>query len=1185
MKLKRLEIQGFKSFADKTEIVFEQGTTAIVGPNGSGKSNISDAVRWVLGEQSAKQLRGARMEDVIFGGTEKRKPLSWCEVSLLFDNEDRALAMDCAEVMVTRRVWRSGESEYYLNRAACRLKDITELFRDTGIGKEGYSLIGQGRIEEILSSKSDDRREVFEEAAGIVTYRVRKEEAERRMENTRQNLERVEDILGELQNQLEPLEKQAEDARKYLALRDSLRDLELNAFLLQHDRLHERIAVLEEAIAALDAQMAEAEPRVQALGEEREKLNARADALAQEDGERSAQVLEAARALEAREGANNVLRERIAHAQADARREDALAQEEEGRAGALEQLRRENEADIAARRSALEMERQGLSAMERALADAQTEETACEEALEGHKADIMRAMNRMADVKTARARLTGLAQSLTGRLEEAEAQAAALREGHEELEEAVGRAREALEETRAQMSDLEAEARALDEAVRAAGQESETLLARLRDRTGKRHETLSRLNMLREMERDYEGYQHAVRKALLYARGDKSVRGVVAGVLKTPREYERALEMVLGAALQQIITEDEQAAKRMIEYLRQNRLGRATFLPLTTVRGRLLSPQERQVLSMPGCVGVASELVRFEEEYRGVVESLLGRTVVAENLDAGIAIMRRGRHAFRLVTLGGDVMHPGGSMTGGSVQSSATSLLSREREIKEHQALLAALDRELADIQDGVAACDARRTEAKRVRNELFERVHQAEIAVARETEHYEHACAQRDAHDERSREAALLCEQIRTNMADIQEQLERAQADQAGGETSQEAMQQRTASLQAALAAAREKLETLREQVTAGRVSVATQERELDAARREGERLHREKGQLSQRREQRDTARRRQAESLAQDRQALEAGEQERAALSQALETRRAEQAERAEARRALAVQVREKTDALEALRQRLAADADRRHRQELQLVRAQGDLKGLQERIWSEYELTYAGAEAFRREDFDLREAEKQIASMRGQMRAMGSVNVNAVENYRLTRERFEQLNAQKQDLLKATEDLQGIIAELLAKMESRFRKQFALLNQYFARTFTALFGGGHAELKLADEHDVLGCAIDVVAQPPGKKLQLLSLLSGGERALTAIAILFAMLQLKPTPFCVLDEIEAALDEANVANFADYLNNFSARTQFVVVTHRRGTMERCQALYGVAMEEKGVSRMVSVRLADVGA
>lgn len=423
MKLKRLEIQGFKSFADKTEIVFEQGTTAIVGPNGSGKSNISDAVRWVLGEQSAKQLRGARMEDVIFGGTEKRKPLSWCEVSLLFDNEDRALAMDCAEVMVTRRVWRSGESEYYLNRAACRLKDITELFRDTGIGKEGYSLIGQGRIEEILSSKSDDRREVFEEAAGIVTYRVRKEEAERRMENTRQNLERVEDILGELQNQLEPLEKQAEDARKYLALRDSLRDLELNAFLLQHDRLHERIAVLEEAIAALDAQMAEAEPRVQALGEEREKLNARADALAQEDGERSAQVLEAARALEAREGANNVLRERIAHAQADARREDALAQEEEGRAGALEQLRRENEADIAARRSALEMERQGLSAMERALADAQTEETACEEALEGHKADIMRAMNRMADVKTARARLTGLAQSLTGRLEEAEAQA------------------------------------------------------------------------------------------------------------------------------------------------------------------------------------------------------------------------------------------------------------------------------------------------------------------------------------------------------------------------------------------------------------------------------------------------------------------------------------------------------------------------------------------------------------------------------------------------------------------------------------------------------------------------------------------------------------------------------------------------------------------------------------------
>ncbi len=1185
MKLKRLEIQGFKSFAEKTEIVFEAGTTAIVGPNGSGKSNISDAVRWVLGEQSAKQLRGAKMEDVIFGGTEKRKPLTWCEVSLLFDNEDRALPMDCAEVMVTRRVWRSGDSEYYLNKAACRLKDISELFRDTGIGKEGYSLIGQGRIDAILATKSEDRREVFEEAAGIVTYRARKDEAERRMENTRQNLDRVEDILSELEGQLEPLQLQSENARKYLGLRDTLRDLELNAFLIHHDRYKDAATGHEEMIAALDAEIADAEPRIEALASERETLAAQADAAGAEEAVLTAAVLEAARALEAREGANNVLRERIAHAEADARREEALAQEETGRKEALEDLRRENQDDLAAREEALASARDALTGLEESLRDAQRDASAREEALETHKTDIMRAMNRMSDMKTAEARLSALKQSLTSRLDEAEYAALEIGEGRQGLTQALSGAEAALEAERQALSALEAEARKLDETVRQAAQESDTLLASLRDKTGKRHEADSRLKVLREMERDYEGYQHSVRQALMHARGDRSVRGVVASIISTPKAYERALDMVLGASLQHIITEDEHAAKRLIEYLRQNRYGRATFLPMNAVRGRTLSQQERQVLAMPGCVGVASELVQFSDEYRGIVENLLGRTIVAKTLDDGIAIMRRGQHAFRLVTLEGDVMHSGGSMTGGSVQSRMTSLLSREREIQEHEALVASLVKELASLQGRLDALDGERADAKRRRNELFDRAHQAEIAVARETERTSNARAELAAHDQRQEQAELLADQIRTNLADIDEQLSRAQADQDGGETDQAGMHAQTAQMQQELFAARERLEALREESTRAHVTVAAQERELDAARREGDRLRLEEGSLSRRKERREEELRERAESLLRDRAHLAEGEEERETRAAELDVRRTEQSEHAARRQALLKRDRAVTTRLEELRSAVSIAGDKRHRTELLLVRAQNDLKNLQDRIWSEYELTYAGAQEYQREDFDLRESEKTIASIRAEIRQMGGVNVNAVEDYRITKERFDLLDAQKQDLVKAAGDLENIIRELLVKMERRFRKQFIQLNEYFGKAFALLFGGGKAELKFTDEADILNCGIDVIAQPPGKKLQLLTLLSGGERALTAIAILFAMLQLKPTPFCILDEIEAALDEANVANFADYLNEFAKNTQFVVVTHRRGTMERCQALYGVAMEEKGVSRMVSVKLAEVGA
>lgn len=1182
MRLKKLEIYGFKSFADRTEIVFDQGITGIVGPNGSGKSNISDAVRWVLGEQNARSLRGGRMEDIIFGGTEKRKKLGYCEVSLTFENEDRALPVDFSEVCVTRRVYRNGESEYQLNKTACRLRDIIDLFRDTGIGKEGYSLIGQGRIDEILSAKSEDRRQVFEEAAGIVKYKVRKDEAERRMENTRQNLLRVEDILEELQAQLEPLQKQSETARRYIALREELRGLELNAFVVRSDRAKERIDALQKTIDGLQEAITEGERRTQENTQERAQQEEAVSELDRQVSAAHAQVLDLTRELEAREGENNVLRAEIAHAQQDEERLGAQIDEADKRLEALRTLAESSTGDEGSRSGLLDEGRAALAALEEELLGAQAHAEEAEETLNAHKAAIIDAMNRLSDVRTTQTRLTTMRQSLEKRLEESLSQKGDMEAEQARLQEALSVAQDALSAVDGGLRDLQDEAERLDVKVRAHGERGEALKNQLQELSGRQQGLSSRLRVLREMERDYEGYQHAVKQVLLHGEKKGGVHGVVATLIHAPREYERAIEAVLGGALQNVVTEDEYVAKDMIAYLRQNRYGRATFLPLTSVRGRVLSPAERQVLSMPGCLGVASELVTYDEKYRGVVESLLGRTIIAKDLDAGIQIMRRGRQAFRLVTLEGDVMHSGGSMTGGSSQSRMTSLLSREREISEHEALIAQNAKQIEEIRQELEQIEQSRSEEKRLRSELFSRLHQEEIAVAREQERVASAQTELSQHEARMRQAQAMREQISDNLADIGEQLAGMTERQDGAQQDTARMQQETAQLALVQSEARAQVDGLREQVTARRVELASLEREIEALRRDSARLQNEQQTLRARREENARAREESLRTRKEAAELLSQGEAEQQDCQQRLNGAQDALA-RAQRRREERQQaVREITERLDALRESVAQDVDKHHRAELQLSRAQSDLSQMQERIWEDYELTYAGALEFRTEGFELADSEKRIGVIRTEIRQMGSVNVNAVEDYRACRERFDDLSAQRDDLTRAQEDLQGIIEGLLVKMERQFKQNFDQLNVFFGETFTRLFGGGRAELKLQDPSDVLNCGIEIVAQPPGKKLQMLSLLSGGERALTAIAILFAMLRLKPTPFCILDEIEAALDDANISYYADYLKEFAQNTQFVVVTHRKGTMERCDALYGVTMEEKGVSRMISVQLSD---
>ena len=1183
MRLKRLEIYGFKSFADRTVVVFDQGITGIVGPNGSGKSNLSDAVRWVLGEQSAKALRGGKMEDVIFNGTQKRKRLGYCEVSLVFDNEDHALPVDFAEVMITRRVYRSGEGEYYINKAACRLRDIIELFRDTGVGKEGYSIIGQGRIGEILSQKSEDRRGIFEEAAGIVKYRTRKEESEKRLANMRDNLSRVEDIIAELESQLEPLAKASETARHYLALRDELRVLECSSFVLRSDRAKERIADAEAMLTGLREAIEQEEKRAGELTAARDAANETSQALEEQVSAAHESVLELTREKEAREGELAMLRAEIARMEKDVLN---LSQEEDvrrARSEALEGEIRQNEADTLSTRTQITELQRELHAKEAALEAAQEAAREAEETLEAHKSAIIDAMNRLSDVRTSEARLATMRKELERRGEEARAQ-------REELEIIAGRLDEQLDEAKQELEAFRQAEGELQEAGRKIEQESQEAaqkIARIQqavsDANGQKQAAASRLRVLREMERDYAGYQQAVKQVLLHARGNQGVRGVVASLMQVPKELERAVEAVLGGALQNVVTSDEYVARDMIAYLRSNKLGRATFLPMTTITGRTLSSQERQLLSMPGCVGVASELVGFAPEYRGIVENLLGRTVVAENLDAGIEIMRRGKHAFRLVTLEGDVMHSGGSMTGGSSASRMTSLLSREREIKEHEELLEKIEQQIKDYELRLEKGEAFRQGVKQRRAQAFEDLHQAQIDVSIASERVRTLSAQRESHAQQEQRCDLLCAQIAENLSQIDSQLAGARSTQAGEERTSDEMNRRTGELSDILYEKREALDALREEAQHVRVTLAAKERDLTALTADGARMHREQeeiaAQLYQAHERRETLiveHQNATQQMAADTQlAVACGEK----LKDAQQTLSERQAQRGESQE----RVRALTQEIDALHEQLAQDQDKGHKAEMILSRTQAELTQMQQRIWDEYELTYAGAKEYLTEPFDLAASDRRTGDIRREIRAMGPVNVTAVEDYRACRERYEELAGQRDDLLKAEDDLKGIIETLQRQMERQFMENFRLMQQYFAETFAKLFGGGHAELRLLDESDVLGCGIEIVAQPPGKKLQLLSLLSGGERALTAIAILFAMLRLKPTPFCFLDEIEAALDDGNISTFADYLREFSTDTQFVVVTHRKGTMERCDSLYGVAMEEKGVSTMLSVELKDV--
>ncbi|MBE5802110.1 MAG: chromosome segregation protein SMC [Clostridiales bacterium] len=1190
MRLTKLEIYGFKSFAKRTEIVFPQNVTGIVGPNGSGKSNISDAVRWVLGEQSAKTLRGNSMADVIFNGTEKRKPMNYCEVTLVFDNSDLQLPVEYQEVSITRRVYRSGDSEYLMNGSNCRLKDIVDLFRDTGVGKEGYSIIGQGRIDEILSQRGEDRRIVFEEAVGINRFRSRKEEAETRLKRADENLVRVVDVLDELETHLAPLKRQAEVAREYLSLSEALKELDIRLFIYRYDRLHQKEVEAEQALLRLKDSLAEAEKQLTQAIDRRTQGEAHQEELQQALSQAHEALLRATDSLHGVKENAATIENRLISGQETLDRLDKEENSLNNRLRLIEATMTQSDGGLSEATRLQELAQAELDKCRENQTRASEAAEALEEKLDAHKNRMMERMNRMQNVRASQARNAAMQQQMAARRSELITQQEQEALKDEELLAAVNAARDNLQGEEKRLEELKAAAQEREEAPKRMLQQILAKQKEMQEDAQNARAADMRLRTLKELQDGYEGYQYAVKNALTYARREKmtGVVDVVAMLLHVPREYETAMDMALGAGMQNIVTETEQEAKQLVEYLRENRMGRATFLPVNTVRGRTLSDKERQVLSMEGCIGVASELCSYEERYRGIVENLLGRTVVARDLDSGIAIMRAGGHAFRLVTLTGDVMHSGGSITGGSIQQKAQNLLGREREMKELGNQLKEINQRVSDAQKLIEELERQRAEEKKLGESALYEVHQQEIAVVRDSERLKSATADRDAHLLRRKALEEAIAQLDETLEEIEAEAQRIRQMEQQDDVSDEELSAITVELSGQLNLARREREKAQEALTGAMLTLQNAQHDLDRIQRDRSRLEHDSHACRKELFELQNRRTQTLQEMERNRKAKEAVLGSIAQAETAVDDSRRAVEDTEQLRDECQRSLKEIQSEIDAAQQVTGRETERLHRQEMALGRMKNDVSLICDRLWDTYELSYAGAMEQmltypqQEKPFKESEAEGQAQGIRERIRAMGSVNVGAIEEYAQMNQRYTQLTEQRNDLEKAKKDLQELITQLLGQMETVFVSQFGLLQDYFAQTFTRLFGGGRGEISLSDPEHPLDCGIDIIVQPPGKKRQILSLFSGGERALTAIAILFAMLKLKPTPFCILDEIEAALDDANISYFADYLKEFSIDTQFIVVTHRKGTMERCDTLFGVAMEERGISSMVSVNLTD---
>ena len=1181
MYLKSIEIHGFKSFANKIVFQFHNGITGIVGPNGSGKSNVADAVRWVLGEQRIKQLRGASMQDVIFSGTETRKPLSYAYVAITLDNSDHQLAIDYDEVTVARRIYRSGESEYLINGTPCRLKDVNELFYDTGIGKEGYSIIGQGQIDKILSGKPEERRELFDEAAGIVKFKRRKAAAQTKLENEKQNLVRVNDILSELEKQVGPLEKQSEVAKVYLRKKEELKSLDINVFLLENKRLREQLASAEEKYNLASTELGETGEKYEGIKEEYERIQQEIESLDVAIEAAREQLTDTGLMRGKLEGEINVLKEQINSAHGSENhlnnRKAALEEEIAGK--------EQEKQDILTDKKDTDTQVQEIAeAAAKAKADLeaiQNKITELNNHIEAGKNTIIGELNQRATIKSKMGRFDTMMEQinirkaeLNSRLLRAKSDEAAREETVKKLEETFETVTEELRQMTEQEAASELELGNIRENLTG-------LDAKLRETQTRFHQEQSKLEALTNITERYDGYGGSVKKVMEQKEKEKGIIGVVADIIQVEAKYETAIETALGGNIQNIVTDNEETAKHMIGFLKQNRLGRATFLPLTSIT----KPQEfknPEALKEKGVIGMADELVGTEKEYRNVAKAMLGRIVVVDNVDNAVKIARKFDYGIRMVTLEGELLVPGGAISGGAFKNNS-NLLGRRREMDE-------LEKKVKKLSEDIKTYNQKIEDTKSKRNKLRMDLEALKTEMQRKSIEQNTARLNISQARERMEEEAesaqslkLEEQEIETRIFEIRSGKESITQELAASEELEKTTQEQILGFQKELESCR--LEESEASAHAGEweVKVEKMRQALDYKQanvdRIGGELERAQAELKEI-----------LEALTENAQEVERKknnileiEKTIAASHENQDASRKKLDEDLAKKEELSAKQKDFFRSREEMSERMNVLDKEVYRLGEQKKKLEDGIEGQINYMWDEYEITLSDAAGLRNEEMnDLPAMKREISGLKDEIRKLGNVNVNAIEDYKNLMERYTFMKTQHDDLVEAEKTLEGIIEELDTAMRKQFTEKFAEISREFDKVFKELFGGGKGTLELMEDEDILEAGIRIIAQPPGKKLQNMMQLSGGEKALSAISLLFAIQNLKPSPFCLLDEIEAALDDSNVGRFAKYLHKLTKNTQFIVITHRRGTMEQVDRLYGITMQEKGVSTLVSVNLID---
>lgn len=1188
MNFEKIDIYGFKSFADRVEIKFEPGITAIVGPNGCGKSNVADSIRFVMGESSAKSMRGSSMQDVIFNGTEKRKAQSYCEVSLYFDNSKKIFNLDYDEVILTRKLYKSGESEYLINKNTCRRRDIVDAFRDIGLGKESYCVIGQGKIDSILSAKPEDRRNVFEESAGISKFKEEKNQSENKLERVNENLVRINDIIAELEKQLGPLKTQAENAKIFLDLSNRLKELEINIYVYGYENSNKQKEKIYENIKAIDEELALKQKDFEKALQEYEQNQAKIDEFDETINTLRDELLNLTVALEKQNGEVKLFNEKIS----------ILKEQNEKLTGQIEQGKFETQKNS----ELIEKLQKDKELAENHIKEVEFESKSLEsnynliiEKLrlgeadaESFDSELYSTLEMSGDIKSNLLKYKTELSSLKERQVELQGEGDNLKQEDKALDDKISQAESEIERIEKSIENKTNEKKQILNSINEFNEKFNEINEKIDAKKVEYHTKLSKFNVLSEMKEYNEGFAVSVKRLLEQAHDGTSIGGkvigVVASLMKVPAKYEVAIEMALGASVQNIVTKNEEDAKDLIAYLKYNKFGRVTFLPITGVKERYMPQSILSKLSMKGVCGVASELIDFDEKYRKVFSSLLGSTLIVDNIDNAVEFSRATGYQVKIVTLDGDIISPQGSMTGGSRKDNSTNLLGRDREIETLKVQLENLKKDMESLEK---QAESIRTESGKQSDLLsvkIDEIHNLEMDKAKQEEFIDSCDEQKDEIEESLASHEISFSALLDKIDFVENEIERISKEQQAVDSKKSQASESKKQASDNFGKLRNQRDELFEKIGEVKIKLETAKNDLKNIESELERLTISNAQTEYRTK----------ENLLEVQKNNQDIENFNVQITNIISNSTfSSSSKKVELVREKIAEVTDEKKKCQDLMNKadgnkmlLAGEIqranDRRAKEENAIVKIDTDLENMQNRVWEEYQMTYGDAKQMAIPDFDLKAGTEECADIKKRIQKLGNVNLAAIEDIKTISERYDDLVVQRDDLTKAQTDLRTIIKDLTTKMEEKFKDQFDQIRKNFQVIFRELFGGGRADILLEDENNVLECGIDIIAEPPGKKLQNITLLSGGEKALTAVAILFSILKLRPMPFCVLDEIEAALDDANVERYAKYLHRYSGETQFIVITHRKPTMELADALYGVTMEEKGVSKVVSVKLSD---